>query len=155
MVIWRTPKGEARSDDREATPVREALGGLDFGDSVVNDMSAFNPLTLVRGGQARAAIVFVILMWPSSMAAQGVARCISDVEDVSRTWHQLEDGSERGSQAGPSARRAGPHHAGPHVEYMRNQLRLALRQCQEGNLDEAQLRIALIRSWLKLPEMSK
>lgn len=118
-------------------------------------MFVFDPLMLARGGRIRVAVVFGMLMWPSFLAAQDVARCISDVEDVSHTWHQLEFGGERGGRAGPSARRVGPDHAGPHVEYMRNQLRLALRQCQEGNLDEAQLRIALIRSWLKLPEMSR
>jgi hypothetical protein len=122
---------------------------------VVNEMFVFDPLTLARGGRIRAAVVFGVLMWPSSLAALDVARCISDVEEASRTWHQLEYGGERGGQAGPPARRVGPHHAGPHVEYMRNQLRLALRQCQEGNLDEAQLRITLIRSWLKLPEMRR
>lgn len=122
---------------------------------MVNEMFEFDPLTLVCGGRIRAAVVLGMFMWPSSLAALDVARCISDVEEVSSTWRQLEYGGERGGQAGPSVRRVGPHHAGPHVEYMRNQLRLALRQCQEGNLDEAQLRIALIRSWLKLPEMSR
>lgn len=122
---------------------------------MVNDISAFDPLMLVRMRQVSVAVVFVMLMWPSSLTAQDVAQCVSDVEEVSQNWHQMEFGGGRGGQAGPSVRRIGPDHMGPHVEYMRNQLRLALRQCQEGNLEEAQLRIALIRSWLKLPEMRK
>lgn len=91
----------------------------------------------------------------SAQASQHPRACMADLEDVSRQWRQLEYPDDRGGQVPPASRRVGPPHAGPHVEYMRNQLRLALRQCQEGNTEEAQLRIGLIRSWLALPEMRR
>lgn len=45
-------------------------------------------------------------------------------------------------------------HTALEVWYMRNQLRLALRQCEQGKDHEAMLRMDVVRAWLKLPEVS-
>lgn len=39
------------------------------------------------------------------------------------------------------------------VWYMRSQIRLALRLCNEGNTHEAMLRMDVVRAWLRLPEV--
>jgi hypothetical protein len=44
-------------------------------------------------------------------------------------------------------------HAAREVWYMRSQIRLALRLCNEGKTHEAMLRMDVVRAWLKLPEV--
>lgn len=44
-------------------------------------------------------------------------------------------------------------HTALEVWYMRSQLRLALRLCQEGKDHEAMVRVDVVRAWLKLPEV--
>jgi hypothetical protein len=44
-------------------------------------------------------------------------------------------------------------HTALEVWYMRGQLRLALRLCEEDKDHEAMLRMDLVRAWLRLPEV--
>jgi len=115
---------------------------------------------MMRRSSARAAItllgVGLAIIAPSPvLGAQDIERCTTDVEMVGRDWQHLEYGASKGGAAARSTHRIGPDHTGPHVEYMRNQLRLALRQCQDGKTGEARLRLDMIRSWLKLPEVAR
>jgi len=45
-------------------------------------------------------------------------------------------------------------HTALEVWYMRSQLRLARRSCEEGDEHEAMLRMDVVRAWLRLPEVS-
>lgn len=121
-----------------------------MGERVVTmgQMSARLSLVLVSLG-------FATIAWSPALADEDIERCAHDVEGVSSAWQHLEYGALKGGAADGSTRRVGPEHVGPHVEYMRNQLRLALRQCQDGNTKEARLRLDLVRSWLKLPEAAR
>ena len=102
-----------------------------------------------------AGLGLAVIAWSPALGVQDIERCVADVEEASRAWQHLEYGASKDGAAARSTRRIGPDHTGPHVEYMRNQMRLALRQCQDGNTGEAQLRLDLIRSWLKLPEVTR
>lgn len=53
-----------------------------------------------------------------------------------------------------NARSARHGHTALEVWYMRGQLRLALRSCEQGDDHEAMLRMDVVRAWLKLPEVS-
>lgn len=55
---------------------------------------------------------------------------------------------------GPNQSSASEHeHDAQEVWYMRSQIRLALRLCNEGKTHEAMLRMDVVRAWLKLPEV--
>ncbi|GEM_PF-3100740 len=44
-------------------------------------------------------------------------------------------------------------HVAREVWYMRSQIRLALRLCNEGKTHDAMLRMNAVRAWFKLPEV--
>lgn len=78
--------------------------------------------------------------------------CFSQLDKLVADWNAIAvPGS---SAAAPNDSLATDHgHSASEVWYMRSQLRLALRLCQEGNDHEAHLRMDVVRAWLKLPEV--
>lgn len=77
--------------------------------------------------------------------AQGADTCRSALDDLVSEWRSI---------AVPGKPDPSDHvHTAPEVWYMRSQLRLALRLCEEDKDHEALLRMDVVRAWLRLPEV--
>jgi len=78
-------------------------------------------------------------------AARATDTCRSALEDLVTEWRSI---------AVPGKPEPPDHvHTALEVWYMRGQLRLALRLCEEDKDHEAMLRMDLVRAWLRLPEV--
>ena len=83
--------------------------------------------------------------------ALAAVSCTDALADLSKNWASIAvPGPGRESAPSEDERH---RHTALQVEYMRSQLRLAARQCNEGNDHEALLRMDVVRAWLKLPEI--
>jgi hypothetical protein len=99
----------------------------------------------------RASIAIVVLAVLRGQAMADDA-CVADLNKLVRDWTSI---------AVPGAATTDPdqsstiehEHDVREVWYMRSQIRLALRLCNEGKMHEAMLRMDVVRAWLKLPEV--
>ena len=99
----------------------------------------------------RAVIISVLLLLGLADAARSDERCVNQLNRLVDQWKSIAvpgapDARTSGSQAGHE-------HIAREVEYMRGQVRSALRLCNEGKEHEAMLRMDVVRAWLKLPEV--
>ncbi len=99
----------------------------------------------------RASIAIVVL---AALRGQAMAddACVAALNKLVRDWTSI---AVPGTAAtGPDQLSAPEHeHDAQEVWYMRGQIRLALRLCNEGKTHEAMLRMDVVRAWLKLPEV--
>jgi hypothetical protein len=78
--------------------------------------------------------------------------CVLKLNELVDDWNAIA--VPGGSAAGQVRPQSPDHeHSASEVWYMRSQLRLALRLCNEDNDHEAYLRMDVVRAWLKLPEV--
>lgn len=98
----------------------------------------------------RASLVLALASFGShANASDG---CVVQLNKLVDDWNSIAvPGS---STAGPARPQAPDHeHSVSEVWYMRSQIRLALRLCNENKEHEALLRMDVVRAWLKLPEV--
>lgn len=78
--------------------------------------------------------------------------CVLQLNKLVDDWNAIA--VPGGSAAGQARPQSPDHeHSASEVWYMRSQLRLALRLCNEDKDHEAYLRMDVVRAWLKLPEV--
>jgi hypothetical protein len=99
----------------------------------------------------RALIAIVVLA-----ALQGHAMaddaCTAALNKLVHDWTSIAVPGP--TPTGPNQSSEPEHeHDAQEVWYMRSQIRLALRLCNEGKTHEALLRMDVVRAWLKLPEV--
>lgn len=106
-----------------------------------------------RGGRTNiglaCSVIGVGALVIATIGLPGIARatdtCRSALEDLVTEWRSI---------AVPGKPEPPDHaHTALEVWYMRGQLRLALRSCEEGKDHEAMLRMDFVRAWLRLPEV--
>lgn len=100
-----------------------------------------------RKGISSAICLGVLVI--ATIALPGIARatdtCRKALDDLVSEWRSI---------AVPGKPEPPDHvHTPLEVWYMRGQLRLALRLCEEDKDHEAMLRMDLVRAWLRLPEV--
>jgi hypothetical protein len=100
----------------------------------------------------RASLVLVLALASFGRAANARDTCVAQLNRLVDDWKSI---AVPGSAASGAARpQASEHeHSASEVWYMRSQLRLALRLCNENKEHEALLRMDVVRAWLKLPEV--
>lgn len=95
------------------------------------------------------AIVMLAVLRGQAMADDA---CIADLNKLVRDWTSIAVPGT--ATTGPDQSSSPEHdHDAREVWYMRSQIRLALRLCNEGKTHEAILRMDVVRAWLKLPEV--
>jgi hypothetical protein len=83
--------------------------------------------------------------------AQSAERCVSQLNGLVDDWRSI---AVPGTQDSAKSRsQQGHEHTAREVEFMRRQIRLAQRLCNEGEEHEAMLRMDVVRAWLQLPEV--
>ena len=100
----------------------------------------------------RALIAIVIL---SALHGHAMANdaCTSSLNKLVQDWTSIAVPGP--APTGPNQSSELEHeHDAQEVWYMRSQIRLALRLCNEGKTHEAMLRMDVVRAWLKLPEVA-
>jgi hypothetical protein len=99
----------------------------------------------------RALIAIVVLAALQEHAMADDA-CTAALNKLVHDWTSIAvPGS---TPTGPNQSSEPEHeHDAQEVWYMRSQIRLALRLCNEGKTHEALLRMDVVRAWLKLPEV--
>lgn len=95
---------------------------------------------------AVAAAAAVAIAQPGA----AIDSCKKRLDDVVTEWRSIAVPGNPSANA--QATRHG--HTALEVWYMRSQLRLAFRACEDGDEHEAMLRIDVVRAWLRLPEVS-
>jgi len=99
----------------------------------------------------RAPIAIVILATLHGHAAADDA-CTAALSKLVHEWSSIAIPGP--AAPGPNRSSEPEHeHDAQEVWYMRSQIRLALRLCNEGKTHEAMLRMDVVRAWLKLPEV--
>src|SRR5512139_2756429 len=95
------------------------------------------------------AIVMLAALGGKAMADDA---CVAELNKLVRDWTSI---AVPGTAAtGPDQSSTPDHeHDAREVWYMRSQIRLALRLCNEDKTHEAMLRMDVVRAWLKLPEV--
>ena len=78
--------------------------------------------------------------------------CVAELNALVRDWTSIAVPGTATTGTGPSSTPEHEHDA-REVWYMRSQIRLALRLCNEDKTHEAMLRMDVVRAWLKLPEV--
>lgn len=99
----------------------------------------------------RASIAIVVL---AVLRGQAMADevCVAELNKLVRDWTSIAVPGTATTTPDHSSTSEHEHDA-REVWYMRSQIRLALRLCNEGNTHEAMLRMHVVRAWLKLPEV--
>lgn len=105
----------------------------------------------IRRTTVLGTVGLIAMIVVASNTAEAEGLCRASLEELSKDWAAI-------AVPGPNSRSANPEqekhqHSSPEVEYMRSQLRLAARRCDEGNDHEALLRMDVVRAWLRLPEV--
>ena len=98
-----------------------------------------------------ATVGLVAMIALAMNSAEAEETCRASLEDLYKNWATIAVPGPRPESA-DSEQEKHPHSA-PEIEYMRSQLRLAARRCDEGNDHEALLRMDVVRAWLRLPEV--
>ena len=108
---------------------------------------------------ASYCVASLVTAWAIAVMATGIANaqprpaddsCKKGLDGLVAQWRSIAvPGTPPGNAQSP---RHG--HTALEVWYMRSQLRLARRLCDEGDEHEAMLRMDVVRAWLKLPEVS-
>ena len=93
------------------------------------------------------AIVLMAGLAPSASAEQ---RCVDQLNDLVNQWKSIAVPASGSKKSGSGQAH---EHTAREVEYMRRQIRLAQRLCNEDKAHEAMLRMDVVRAWLKLPEV--
>ena len=76
--------------------------------------------------------------------------CVAQLNALVRDWTSIAVPGATGPDPSPTPEH---EHEAREVWYMRSQIRLALRLCNEDKAHEAMLRMDVVRAWLKLPEV--
>ena len=95
----------------------------------------------------------IAIMVPAALHGRAMAddACVAELNQLVRAWTSI---AVPGTAASPDQSSPPEHeHEAREVWYMRSQIRLALRLCDEGKSHEAMLRMDVVRAWLKLPEV--
>lgn len=98
----------------------------------------------------RPSIAMLVL---AALHGQAMAddACVAELNQLVRAWTSI---AVPGTATSPDQSSKPEHeHEAREVWYMRSQIRLALRLCNEGKTHEAMLRMDVVRAWLKLPEV--
>jgi hypothetical protein len=101
------------------------------------------------GQMLRIPIVTAVLFGLCGVAKADDA-CVAELNALVRDWTSIAVPGTATTGTGPSAEH---EHDAREVWYMRSQIRLALRLCNDGKTHEAMLRMDVVRAWLKLPEV--
>lgn len=125
----------------------------------MRDLLRSTRIYLRRPKAAFYGIAGLVAVWALTAIAAGVANaqpgaandsCKKRLDDLVAQWRSIAVPGTPPENA-QSARHG---HTALEVWYMRSQLRLAARSCEQGDEHEAMLRMDVVRAWLKLPEVS-
>lgn len=100
----------------------------------------------------RVAIFSLMVFATLGGSAKADETCVAELNKLVHDWRSIAVPGVPAVGANPSSKPAHYHDAGE-VWYMRSQIRLALRLCNENKSHEAMLRMDVVRAWLKLPEV--
>ena len=98
----------------------------------------------------RVLMVIAVLAWLCEAKADDA--CVAELNALVRNWTSIAVPGTATTGTGPSSTSEHEHDA-REVWYMRSQIRIALRLCNEDKTHEAMLRMDVVRAWLKLPEV--
>lgn len=105
----------------------------------------------IRRTAVMGAAGLVVMTALALNSAQAEETCRTSLGTLSKDWATIAVPGPKPESADSEQEK---HlHSAPEVEYMRSQLRLAARRCDEGNDHEALLRMEVVRAWLRLPEV--
>lgn len=100
----------------------------------------------------RFGAVLVITLAALSSGAHANEICVDQLDKLVNDWKAIAVPGPHSQDTTRPADSEHEHNARD-VWYMRSQLRLALRLCNENKDHEAMLRMDVVRAWLKLPEV--
>jgi hypothetical protein len=99
----------------------------------------------------RFSTAMILFLAGLAYPARSDERCNSQLRGLVNDWKSIAVPGK--TDSGKSESIPAHEHSELEVEYMRRQIRLALRLCNEGKEHEAMLRMDVVRAWLKLPEV--
>jgi hypothetical protein len=97
------------------------------------------------------SIMVTVLVLAFAAPASAGDTCAHRIDYVVNEWNAIMAPTAE-MDSNPDVKRAHEHTAGED-SYMRWQMRMALRLCNEGQEHESMLRLDVVRAWLKLPEV--
>ncbi|OFX03507.1 MAG: hypothetical protein A3D94_11495 [Alphaproteobacteria bacterium RIFCSPHIGHO2_12_FULL_66_14] len=100
----------------------------------------------------RTSIISLMVFATLGGPAKADEACVAELNKLVHDWRSIAVPGVPAVGPNPSSKPAHYHDAGE-VWYMRSQIRLALRLCNENKSHEAMLRMDVVRAWLKLPEV--
>lgn len=96
--------------------------------------------------------IFFIALAALGSRALASELCMAELNKLVKEWKSIAvPGTPPADSSHPGAQEH--EHNAREVWYMREQIRLGLRLCDENKEHEAMLRMDIVRAWLKLPEV--
>lgn len=100
----------------------------------------------------RAPIILLMVFATLGGPAKADEACVAELNKLVHDWRAIAVPGGPAVGPDPSSKPAHDHDTGE-IWYMRSQIRLAFRLCNENESHEAMLRMDVVRAWLKLPEV--
>ena len=99
------------------------------------------------------ALLLAAVIAAASLPAMAETSCQQQLDDLTKEWKAISFPTAGKPSAAVATGRKGHRHSGSEVNFMREQIQLAAHLCKDGDEHEAMLRMDVVRSWLKLPEV--
>lgn len=97
------------------------------------------------------AVAAIVLVAVAASPASAAPACEAQVAEMQAAWKAVPHPYSKMAQS----KGRGDHDHNVMAEtYMNGQMRQAESQCKDGNDHEALLRLDVVRTWLKLPEVT-